>query len=64
MNNKTTITLDLTVEELLKVLTDVLTCRRDKEDVAFTQMIGYSDFPLDKITIWVMDGIILLPSEY
>ena len=42
----------------------MLICRRDKEDVAFTQRIGSSDFPLDSITIWVMDGIILLPSEY
>lgn len=28
------------------------------------QEIGYCDFPLDRITIWVVDGIALLPTEY
>jgi hypothetical protein len=42
----------------------MLTCRRDKNDVAFSQRIGYSDFPLDEITIWVINKIVMLPSEY
>lgn len=29
-----------------------------------TQKIEYSDFPLEEIKIWVIDGVALLPSEY
>lgn len=29
-----------------------------------TQNIPYTDFPLDKITLYLIDKIILLPSEY
>ena len=28
------------------------------------QVIPYSDFPLDKIEIWLDDSILLLPTEY
>jgi hypothetical protein len=28
------------------------------------QPIEYSDFPLDYIKIWVIDKVVLLPSEY
>lgn len=28
------------------------------------QDITYSDFPLDSITLWRVDGVIMLPSEY
>jgi len=28
-----------------------------------TQEIPYTDFPLDEITMYVMDGVVLLPSE-
>jgi len=28
-----------------------------------TQEIPYTDFPLDKLELYVMDGIVLLPSE-
>jgi hypothetical protein len=28
------------------------------------QTIEFSDFPLDEITLWLVDGIIMLPSEY
>lgn len=28
------------------------------------QIIKYTDFPLQKITIWCIDGVILLPNEY
>lgn len=31
----------------------VVTCRRDRGNVAFKQEIPYTDFPLDKIDIWV-----------
>ena len=29
-----------------------------------SQKIPYTDFPLDEITLYLMDGVILLPSEY
>ena len=28
------------------------------------QVIPYTDFPLDEITLWNVDGVLLLPSEY
>ena len=29
-----------------------------------SQFIPYSDFPFDMATIWLVDGTLLLPSEY
>lgn len=42
----------------------VLTCERDANDIVVTQKIHYTDFPLQKITIYVQNGTLLLPSEY
>ena len=51
----------------------VLECERDKDDIAISQTIEYSDFPLDEVSIWVergsIDGInpmmvMMLPSEH
>ncbi len=28
------------------------------------QAIPYSDFPYDKATIWLVNGVLILPSEY
>lgn len=49
--------------------TAVLTCERDSGNVAITQKIEYTDFPLPEIKLYVGpmgDGqyTILLPSEY
>jgi hypothetical protein len=41
-----------------------LECRRDDGQHMLTSRISYSDFPIDHIEIWVLDGIALLPSEY
>ena len=41
-----------------------LECRRDDGEHMLTTRINYSDFPIDHIEIWVLDGIALLPSEY
>lgn len=46
-----------------------LTCSRDKGDVAITQEIECTDFPLDEIDIWVSRGdettwVLMLTSEY
>lgn len=42
----------------------VLTCERDKGDVAITQEIEYTDFPLAEIRIWVAGKVLMLPGEY
>lgn len=41
----------------------VLTCERDDEPV-ITQQIPFTDFPLEEITLYLCDGVLLLPSEY
>jgi len=43
----------------------VLTMKEDsdKPDI-IKQEFDYTDFPLDKMEMWCIDGIILLPSEY
>lgn len=54
------------VWELSKVTGAVfMVCCTDgnKHKVA-TQRIPFSDFPYDTATIWLIDGIMLLPSEY
>lgn len=33
-------------------------------ELIITQEIPYTDFPLDEVKLYLMDGIILLPSEY
>lgn len=33
-------------------------------ELIISQDIPYTDFPLDNVKIYLMDGIILLPSEY
>jgi hypothetical protein len=42
----------------------VVTCERDTDDVAITQEVDFTDFPLDEIKLYVTNGVILLPSEY
>ena len=42
----------------------VLTCERDRDDVVITQKIPFTDFPLEEITLYLCDGVLLLPSEY
>ena len=42
----------------------VLVCERDSEDVAVTQEIPFTDFPLELVTIYCQGGVLLLPSEY
>ncbi|MDL2232138.1 hypothetical protein LJC63_00975 [Ruminococcaceae bacterium OttesenSCG-928-L11] len=33
-------------------------------DLIITQEIPFTDFPLEEVELYLMDGIILLPSEY
>lgn len=41
----------------------IVTCERDTNDVAFSQTIKYTDFPLPEIKLYCSNGVILLPSE-
>ena len=53
---------------VLKVKEDksaVLTMQEDTgQPVKVRQVIPFTDFPLDEITLWLIDGILILPSEY
>ena len=43
----------------------LLTCREDVgKKPLIIQQIGFSDFPLEGIKIWFVDGVALLPAEY
>lgn len=42
----------------------VLRCLRDTDDVALTQEIEFTDFPLDSIKFYLTQGVLMLPSEY
>lgn len=39
-------------------------CERDTNDIAITQDIEHTDFPLPSIKLYCINGVILLPSEY
>ena len=41
-----------------------LVCERDKDDVVISQDIAYTDFPLNQITLYYQQGVLMLPSEY
>jgi len=42
-----------------------LTMKEDKNlPVLVKQEIPYTDFPLDEIQVWLIDGTLILPSEY
>ena len=42
----------------------VLICERDANDVVLTHELNYTDFPLDAITLYVCNKVLMLPSEY
>ena len=52
----------------LKVKNDnsaLLTMREDSDQpLLVEQKIEYTDFPLEKTELWLIDGILILPSEY
>ena len=53
------------LKQLKSDLTWQLTCREDTgKKPLIRQSIEFSDFPLDYIRIWVIDKVVLLPSEY
>lgn len=42
----------------------IIQCCHDTGDLVLTQKIEYTDFPMDTVTLYVIGGVILLPSEY
>jgi hypothetical protein len=43
----------------------VVTMKTDSgKPILIQQKIPFTDFPLDEITLWVEDGVLLLPSEH
>lgn len=44
--------------------TAILICEDGNGRIFYRKKIGYTDFPLDEITIYFVDQVILLPSEY
>ena len=45
--------------------TGVVTMKEDTDEPNLvTQSLDYTDFPLDEISLWLIDGILILPSEY
>jgi hypothetical protein len=42
----------------------VLTCERDEDDIALTQDIPYTDFPLENVRLYLANRVLMLPSEY
>jgi hypothetical protein len=41
-----------------------LVCSRDSDDVAFRQVIETTDFPIQYVHLYVVDGVLMLPSEH
>lgn len=42
----------------------LLSCEDGNKNVITDQKIQFSDFPLDEIIIWLVDGVAMLPTEY
>jgi hypothetical protein len=41
-----------------------LVCEDGNGNIVYTQTYSWTDFPMDEITFWLTDNVILLPSEY
>lgn len=44
--------------------TATLTCEDGNKHVVFSKALTFTDFPLETITFWFTDNVILLTSEY
>lgn len=42
----------------------VLTCERDADDIAISQFIEFTNFPLKEIRFYLTNNVLMLPSEY
>lgn len=41
-----------------------LLCGDGNDNFVYSEVIDYTDFPLKEVTLWFINGVILLPSEY
>lgn len=56
---------ELEVTEKEEKRSAVVTMRKDTDaKILVQQKIPYTDFPLKSVKLYVIDGVILLPSEY
>lgn len=53
----------LTVTQTANSKTADLVCERDTNNVAITQHIDCTDFPLPEIKLYLENGVLMLPSE-
>jgi hypothetical protein len=44
--------------------TATATATSEDQEVLTSQDVPHTDFPLEEITVWLVDGTLLLPSEY
>jgi len=44
--------------------TAVITCEDGNDNIIMQREIVYTDFPLQKLTLFFQDGVLFLPSEY
>ena len=44
--------------------TAVVECYRDRDDLAFSQVIEYTDFKLPEMKLWMEGDVLILPSEH
>lgn len=44
--------------------TATLVCEDGNDNAVYTQLIEFTDFPLDEITLWFANDVIYLPSEH
>ena len=44
--------------------TATLTCEDGNGNAVYTKALTFTDFPLEEITLYFTNGVILLPSEY
>ena len=42
----------------------VATCDDGNGTVVYTQAIEFTDFPMEEIKLWLVDSVLMLPSEY
>jgi hypothetical protein len=42
----------------------LVTCDDGNDHQLVSQRIPFTDFPLETVTLWLIDNILLLPSEY
>ena len=44
--------------------TATLVCEDGNDNAVYTQLVAFTDFPLDEITLWFANNVIYLPGEH